>query len=107
MRGMQPPPIVKIICDNCGVVVDIPTDSLATLSVYVVYQGICCPQCGNVLIFDNLVLRMLTPPAQHATKRKVVKKKGWRIVNKGKLKTDAPRARRSSANRKIKKSIQR
>jgi len=95
------PKSVRILCDNCGNFIEIPTEKLAQPSNFIIYQGTACPKCGNVIIFDNLALRMVVPPRpikKHT--KKSSKKKGWKIVNKGKTNIDAPKSRRTPTPRK-------
>ena len=105
------PPVksIRTICDSCTVLIEIPTATLVPLSQDIMYEGIICPNCDNILVIDSTILRIAKPKRSHTKKgsRKKPVKKKWKIIEKGKLPVDEDSPRRPSTSRKAKKTIQR
>lgn len=83
---------LETICDSCAFFVKIRVAFLARIDGGILFEGIICPKCGNVLIFDGTVVNMAAPIGKRGkskvkkSHKKTPKVKKWKIIEKGKVK---------------------
>ena len=94
---------IALICTECEAYIESSPQMLIKYSRFMLFQGLICNECGNVIILDEYSLQSIANYNEGVGAYKAPVKRAplhWKIIQKAKVGENAPRARRSAAHRK-------